>query len=76
LVKAGLHFANEEGFKGAGRVVPPEAFTVAIPQFEAMLFFAVFVFEVVGLAGVPICERYWATSRHPEEVAFFGLVCA
>jgi hypothetical protein len=36
-------FADEEGLEGAGRVVPPEALAVAVPDLEAVLLLAVFV---------------------------------
>lgn len=71
-----VDFADEVGFEGAGRVVPLEALAVPVPQLKAVLLLAVLVFEVVGLACVPVGEGQWPAGRHPEEVTLLALVGA
>jgi hypothetical protein len=75
-VSLSLHFTHEVRLERTGRVVPLEAFAVAVPQLQTVLLFAVLVLEVVGFAGVPVGEGYGTAGRHPEEVALVGQVRA
>lgn len=70
------HFTDEICLKTARRIVPLQAFAVAVPQFHAVLLLAVLVPEVVGLAGVPVGERDRSAVGHPEEVALVGQIGA
>ena len=62
--------------EGAGRVVPLESLAVSVPQFQAVLLFAVLVAEVVGFTGVPVGEGHRPAGGEPEEVALVALICS
>ena len=51
-------FADEIGFEGARTVVPLHALAVAIPQFQTMFLFAIFVAEIVLSPGYTQ-ELHW-----------------
>ena len=67
---------HEVGLEGAGRVVPAHALAVAVPELHAVLELAVLVLEVVGLAGVPVCEGDGLAAGEPEEATLLALVSA
>lgn len=71
-----LYLTNEERFERTRRVVPLQSLAVPVPQFQAVLLFAVLVLEVVGLARIPIGEGDGAAGGHPEEAALLGEVGA
>lgn len=72
----GLHLADKVGLEAAGRIVPLQAFAIAIPQLEAVLLLAVLVAEIVWLAGIPVGERDGPARGHPKVVALVGQICA
>ena len=71
-----MHFTHKVSFERTWGVVPFEALAVAVPEFQAVFLFPVFVLEVVRLAGVPVGEGDGPARGHPEEVAFVGQVGA
>lgn len=72
--KSVLNLANKIRLEAARRIVPLQSFSVAIPQFQAVFFLAVFVPEVVRFTGVPVGERQGPAVRNPEEAALFGQI--
>lgn len=62
--------------EAARGVVPLEALPVPVPQLQAVLLLAVFVAEVVRLAGVPVGEGERPPVRDPEEAALLGQIGA
>lgn len=71
-----LHFAHEIRFEAARRIIPFQSFAISVPQFHAILLFAILITEVIRFTGIPIGECNWSTICHPEEIPFVGQISA
>lgn len=71
-----LNLTDKVRLEAARGVVPLEALPVPVPQLQAVLLLAVFVAEVVRLAGVPVGEGERPPVRDPEEAALLGQIGA
>jgi len=69
-------FTDEEGFEGAGGVVPSETLSVSVPQLQTVFLLSILILEVVGLPSVPVLVGDGLPCGHPEELALLGLVSA
>lgn len=69
-----LCLTHKVSFETTWWIVPFKTFAVAIPQFQAIFFFAIFVAEIIWFSSVPVDKCDWFASCHPEEASFFSQI--
>jgi len=57
-----LNFAHEERLERTRCVVPSQALSISVPQFQAVLLLAILVSEIVGLSSIPVLISYGLSS--------------